>query len=216
MQPSANKIPMLGVFNQTSQKFHRKISKLIYKYKLTVFYNSRNWGPKSIQKLGDNISRKALPVLELREFLWDLCDVWLNAPYEVLSLGNHRVEPCRGCWACMKTGQCIRKTDALPEIAHFAFMKFHTRRLHFKNKGLGSEYASFEYQYWVGRGWFRMSYKRAALRRREGRLCGPGATRGADAEEIAQGAAREAYELGRDRDRRPGREHAYRPAQGNR
>ncbi len=203
--------------------------------------------------------------------------------YEILSLGDHRVEPCHGCWACMKKGACIRKTDALPELMQkmresdllivgspvyeqhvsaqtkalfdrtfmwihlvgllgkpaltavtagsdgirptqrylsqvmtmmgcimvghlrafaqqpgcfpnrelyrdrhrklarrvarmlsgaapvrprfinyvfFVFMKFHTRRAHARDTQ-GSAYGDFEHQYWIDKGWFRMSYKRA-------------------------------------------------------
>jgi multimeric flavodoxin WrbA len=246
--------------------------------------DKRRVAKKVVAIIGSPNDAKSNTIAMTRDFLEMVKQYDRDTEYEVLSLGNHRVDPCRGCWACMKTGQCIRKTDALPEIAQkikecdlliigspvyeqqisaqtkalfdrtfmwihllgllgkpvltavtaesdgigrtrrylsqmltmmggivvghlsafaqqpgcfpnrelyrekhrplarrvarilrgtakvrprlvnhvfFAFMKFHTRRLHFKNKGLGSEYASFEYQYWVDRGWFRMSYKKA-------------------------------------------------------
>jgi multimeric flavodoxin WrbA len=204
--------------------------------------------------------------------------------YEVLSLGEHTVEPCHGCWACMKKGQCIRKADSLPDLMRkiqesdllivgspvyeqhvsaqtkalfdrtfmwihlvallgkpaltavtagsdgirttrrylsnvltmmgcimvghlaafaqqpgcfpnrelyrekhrplarkvarmlggatevrprlinylfFLFMKFHTRRVYRTNTRRGSDYADFEHQHWIRKGWFRMSYAQA-------------------------------------------------------
>jgi multimeric flavodoxin WrbA len=36
--------------------------------------------------------------------------------YEVISLGKRKIEYCRGCCACMLTGTCVYKEDALQEI----------------------------------------------------------------------------------------------------
>jgi multimeric flavodoxin WrbA len=49
----------------------------------------------------------------------------------------------------------------------FEFMKFHTRRLYKKDKRLGSSYADFEYQTWVDKGWFHISYRKALENERE-------------------------------------------------
>jgi multimeric flavodoxin WrbA len=234
--------------------------------------------------VGSPNDAKSNTIAMTRDFLEMVKQYNDRVEYVVLSLGDHKVEPCHGCWACMKKGQCIRKTDVLPDIMRkiqesdllimgspvyerhvsaqakalfdrtfmwihllgllgkpvltavtagsdgirptkrylsqmltmmggivvghltafaqqpgcfpnrelyrerhrklaqrvagmldgsirvrprlinyifFVFMKFHTRRLYRKDKRLGSDYANFEYQHWIDKGWFRMSYKSA-------------------------------------------------------
>jgi multimeric flavodoxin WrbA len=51
-----------------------------------------------------------------RDFLEAVRQFYPAMKYEVISLGNTPIEPCRGCWACMKTGCCVHTNDKLPEV----------------------------------------------------------------------------------------------------
>ncbi len=71
---------------------------------------------KILAVVGSPNNEKSNTAAMVRDFLEAVKENEPNMDYEIISLGEQRVEPCRGCWACMKTGCCVHKKDALYEI----------------------------------------------------------------------------------------------------
>ena len=71
---------------------------------------------KIVAVIGSPNNEKSNTVTMTRDFLEMVMQFYPNMEYEVLSLGDKIIQPCHGCWACMKTGRCVHKNDALPEV----------------------------------------------------------------------------------------------------
>jgi multimeric flavodoxin WrbA len=71
---------------------------------------------KIVAIIGSPNNEKSNTVTMTRDFLETVGQFYPELEYEVISLGEKSVQPCRGCQACMKTGCCIHKNDDLPEI----------------------------------------------------------------------------------------------------
>lgn len=71
---------------------------------------------KIIAIIGSPNNEKSNTVTMTRDFLDMVKQYNKNVEYEIISLGDMRVEPCHGCWACMKVGQCVYKNDDLQKI----------------------------------------------------------------------------------------------------
>jgi multimeric flavodoxin WrbA len=66
--------------------------------------------------IGSPNDEKSNTATMVRDFVETIRRIDPAIECEVLSLGKRRIEPCRGCWSCMKTGSCVFGGDALPEI----------------------------------------------------------------------------------------------------
>jgi multimeric flavodoxin WrbA len=71
---------------------------------------------KVIAVIGSPNNEKSNTVTMTKDFLEVVRQFYPGMGYEVISLGEKTIQPCRGCWACMKTGCCVHKNDDLPEI----------------------------------------------------------------------------------------------------
>lgn len=71
---------------------------------------------KIVAVIGSPNNEKSNTVTMVKDFLEAVRQFDPDMEYEVISLGDTLIQPCRGCWACMKTGCCVHKNDALPEI----------------------------------------------------------------------------------------------------
>jgi len=72
---------------------------------------------KILAVIGSPNDDKSNTATMVRDFLETVGRIDPAIECEVVSLGNRKVEPCHGCWSCMKTGSCVFGNDALPEIA---------------------------------------------------------------------------------------------------
>lgn len=70
---------------------------------------------KILAVIGSPNNSRSNTVTMTRDFITSV-NAYGDAAYEIISLGESVVNPCRGCWACMKTGACVHKTDALQEV----------------------------------------------------------------------------------------------------
>lgn len=66
--------------------------------------------------IGSPNNEKSNTATMIRDFLETVRQYNDDVEYEVVTLGDQKIDYCRGCWACMKTGDCVFKNDALPEI----------------------------------------------------------------------------------------------------
>jgi multimeric flavodoxin WrbA len=71
---------------------------------------------KILAVIGSPNNEKSNTATMTRDFLEMVKQFHPDIEYEVLSLGDKIIQPCHGCQACMKTGRCVYKNDALPEI----------------------------------------------------------------------------------------------------
>lgn len=66
--------------------------------------------------IGSPNNEKSNTATMVRDFLEMVKQYNSEVEYEVVSLGEQKLNYCSGCWACMKIGYCVFKNDALPEI----------------------------------------------------------------------------------------------------
>jgi multimeric flavodoxin WrbA len=66
--------------------------------------------------IGSPNDEKSNTATMTRDFLEQVRQFCPDCECEVISLGTQPIGFCRGCWACMLTGACVRRDDALPEI----------------------------------------------------------------------------------------------------
>ena len=71
---------------------------------------------KILAVIGSPNDEKSNTATMTRDFLETVRQFNSDLEYEVISLGKQKIEPCHGCWSCMKTGSCVFKNDALSEI----------------------------------------------------------------------------------------------------
>jgi multimeric flavodoxin WrbA len=71
---------------------------------------------KIIAVIGSPNDEKSNTATMTRDFLETVKQFHPDSEYEVISLGTHGIDFCRGCWACMLKGTCVHNHDALPEI----------------------------------------------------------------------------------------------------
>jgi len=70
---------------------------------------------KIVAVIGSPNNERSNTVAMTRDFL-ESVKQHADVAYEIISLGEQVVTPCRGCWACMKTGSCVHGGDALQEV----------------------------------------------------------------------------------------------------
>lgn len=71
---------------------------------------------KILAVIGSPNNEKSNTATMVRDFLEMVVQYNNHIEYEVISLGDKKINHCNGCWACLKTGYCVHKNDALPEI----------------------------------------------------------------------------------------------------
>lgn len=71
---------------------------------------------KILAVIGSPNNEKSNTAAMVKDFLETVKENAPDTEYEIISLGGQKIEPCRGCWACMKTGCCAHKNDALPNV----------------------------------------------------------------------------------------------------
>lgn len=71
---------------------------------------------KILAVIGSPNNEKSNTATMVRDFLEMVKEHENDVEWEVISLGTATVNPCRGCWACMKTGACVHGGDSLPEV----------------------------------------------------------------------------------------------------
>lgn len=70
---------------------------------------------KVLAIIGSPNDEKSNTATLVRDFLDTVCEYDKEVECEVISLGKKHINPCRGCWACFKTGYCVFKDDDLME-----------------------------------------------------------------------------------------------------
>ena len=71
---------------------------------------------KILALIGSPNNAKSNTATMTRDFLESVTTISPDVEWEPISLGENRVDFCHGCWACMRTGQCIRRDDSLAEL----------------------------------------------------------------------------------------------------
>lgn len=71
---------------------------------------------KILALIGSPDNAKSNTATMTRDFLESVTTISPDVEWELISLGENRVDFCHGCWACMRTGQCIRRDDSLAEL----------------------------------------------------------------------------------------------------
>ena len=69
-----------------------------------------------IAVIGSPNDAKSNTATMTRDFLETVKRFHPDVRYEVISLGSHKIDYCRGCWSCLIKGSCIHHHDALPDI----------------------------------------------------------------------------------------------------
>lgn len=90
---------------------------MLDEYKGNGIFERRVFKLKKITAvIGSPNDKKSNTCTMVRDFIDTVKQYYSDIESEVISLGINKVEPCRGCWNCFKTGECVYKNDLLPEI----------------------------------------------------------------------------------------------------